>query len=103
ALVAERTGFDSIWIMDHLVPEHPLGYEGQLDSFEAWTFATALAARTSHIRVAHAVLCDGFRHPALPARMASRATSGPRPSRPLRRWFTTTSLRRPCPRSWASA
>ncbi len=69
ALVAERTGFDSIWIMDHLVPEHPLGYDGKLNSFEGWTFATALAAGTSRIRVAHTVLCDGFRHPALLARM----------------------------------
>jgi alkanesulfonate monooxygenase SsuD/methylene tetrahydromethanopterin reductase-like flavin-dependent oxidoreductase (luciferase family) len=69
--VAERTGFDSIWVMDHLVPEHPLGYEGKLNSFEGWTFATALAARTTLIRIAHAVLCDGFRHPSLLARMAS--------------------------------
>ncbi len=65
-LVAEAAGFDTVWFMDHLwaagAPE--------LDVLEGWTTATAIAARTEHIRVGHMVLCDAFRHPAVLAKMA---------------------------------
>src|SRR3954468_12053456 len=65
-LVAEASGFDTVWFMDHLwaagAPE--------LDVLEGWTTATAVAARTSRIRVGHMVLCDAFRHPAVLAKMA---------------------------------
>src|SRR5882757_6929216 len=64
---AEAAGFDSVWLMDHFAaPAAP-----EIDSFEGWTIATALAARTSTIRVGHLVLCDPFRHPALLAKMAA--------------------------------
>lgn len=67
ALAAERAGFDSVWLMDHLAaPAAP-----QWDTFEGWTLAAALAARTSRIRLGHLVLCNPFRHPALLAKMAS--------------------------------
>ncbi|HYL50931.1 MAG TPA: LLM class flavin-dependent oxidoreductase [Acidimicrobiia bacterium] len=66
-LVAEEAGFDSIWLMDHLAaPMAP-----DVDTFEGWTIATALAARTTRIRIGHLVLCDPFRHPALLAKMAA--------------------------------
>ncbi len=66
-LAAEAAGFDSVWLMDHLAaPMAP-----QVDTFEAWTIATALAARTSTIRIGHLVLCDPFRHPALLAKTAA--------------------------------
>ena len=66
-LAAEAAGFDSIWLMDHFAaPRAP-----EVDTFEGWTVATALAARTSTIRVGHLVLCDPFRHPALLAKMAA--------------------------------
>lgn len=68
---AEAVGFDSIWLNDHLQPTSELGYDGLLNSFEAWTLATALMARTETIRIGHAVLCDTFRHPAILARMAA--------------------------------
>jgi alkanesulfonate monooxygenase SsuD/methylene tetrahydromethanopterin reductase-like flavin-dependent oxidoreductase (luciferase family) len=42
-----------------------------VDTFEGWTIASALAARTSRIRIGHLVLCDPFRHPALLAKMAA--------------------------------
>jgi alkanesulfonate monooxygenase SsuD/methylene tetrahydromethanopterin reductase-like flavin-dependent oxidoreductase (luciferase family) len=65
-LVAEATGFDTVWLMDHLwaagAPE--------LDVLEGWTTATAIAARTERIRIGHMVLCDPFRHPAVLAKMA---------------------------------
>ncbi len=64
---AEAFGFHSVWLMDHLAaPAMP-----EADTLEAWTVATALAARTSRIRIGHLVLCDAFRHPALLAKMAA--------------------------------
>ncbi|MFM8238563.1 MAG: LLM class flavin-dependent oxidoreductase [Actinomycetota bacterium] len=67
ALAAEAAGFDSVWLMDHLAA--PLAPE--IDTFEGWTVAAALAARTTRIRIGHLVLCDPFRHPALLAKMAA--------------------------------
>ena len=67
ARVAEEAGFHSVWLMDHLAP--PALPEA--DCLEAWTVATALAMRTSTIRLGHLVLCNEFRHPALLAKMAS--------------------------------
>src|SRR4051794_3848642 len=64
---AEATGFDSLWLMDHLVAPMRL----DVDTFEGWTVASALAARTERIRIGHLVLCDPFRHPALLAKMAA--------------------------------
>jgi alkanesulfonate monooxygenase SsuD/methylene tetrahydromethanopterin reductase-like flavin-dependent oxidoreductase (luciferase family) len=67
ARTAEECGFHSLWLMDHLsppgLPEH--------DCFEGWTLASALAMRTSVIRLGHLVLCDPFRHPAVLAKMAA--------------------------------
>jgi alkanesulfonate monooxygenase SsuD/methylene tetrahydromethanopterin reductase-like flavin-dependent oxidoreductase (luciferase family) len=41
------------------------------EMLEGWTTTSALAARTSTIRLGHLVLCGPFRHPALLAKMAS--------------------------------
>ncbi len=67
ARVAEDTGFDSVWFMDHMAP--PASRD--LDCLEAWTVATAVAARTERIRVGHLVLCSEFRHPVTLAKMAA--------------------------------
>ena len=66
-LAAEAAGFDSVWLMDHFAA--PMAPE--VDTLEGWTVASALAARTSTIRIGHLVLCDPFRHPALLAKMAA--------------------------------
>jgi alkanesulfonate monooxygenase SsuD/methylene tetrahydromethanopterin reductase-like flavin-dependent oxidoreductase (luciferase family) len=66
-LAAEAAGFDSLWLMDHFAA--PMAPE--VDTFEGWTIATALAARTSTIRFGHLVLCDPFRHPVLLAKTAA--------------------------------
>ena len=66
-LAAEAAGFDSVWLMDHfMAPMAP-----DVDTFEGWTVATALAASTSTIRIGHLVLCDPFRHPVLLAKVAA--------------------------------
>jgi len=64
---AEELGFHSAWFMDHLAPPAA----PQHDMLEGWTTASAIAARTSTIRLGHLVLCGPFRHPALLAKMAS--------------------------------
>lgn len=70
-LAAEAGGFDSVRLMDHLAapaaPEH--------DTFEDWTLAGELAARTSTIRIRHLVTWDPFRHLALLAKMAATVDS----------------------------
>ena len=66
-LAAEAAGFDSVWLMDHFTaPAAP-----EVDTYEGFTVATALAAHTSKIRIGHLVLCDPFRHPVLLAKMAA--------------------------------
>ncbi len=63
----EELGFSSLWLFDHLYgPELPA-----TPAFEGWTLATALLAQTTTLRVGHLVLCNGFRHPALLAKMAT--------------------------------
>jgi alkanesulfonate monooxygenase SsuD/methylene tetrahydromethanopterin reductase-like flavin-dependent oxidoreductase (luciferase family) len=66
-LAAETAGFDSVWLMDHLVaPAAP-----RWDTFEGWTLAAGLATRTNRIRLGHLVTADPFRHPAVLAKMAA--------------------------------
>lgn len=66
-LAAEATGFNSLWLMDHIAaPGAP-----DKDTFEGWTLAAALAARTATIRIGHLVNADPFRHPVLLAKMAA--------------------------------
>src|SRR5262249_5636024 len=67
AQCCDREGIGSLWLMDHLVaPGMP-----KLPAFEAWTTASALAAVTERLRIGHLVNCNGFRHPALLAKMAT--------------------------------
>ena len=73
ALQAEQSGFDSVWVSDHLFvdwgkyggPSEPQG------SLECWTTMSALAARTERVRLGSLTLCNDFRNPALVAKMAA--------------------------------
>ncbi len=67
ARVAEEAGFASVWFMDHMAAPAASG----VDTYEGWTTATAIAARTERLRIGHMVLCDPFRHPVLLAKMAA--------------------------------
>lgn len=66
ALMVEALGFDSIWVIDHL-----LGFPPQVGVFEAWTTISALAAVTTRVGIGAQVLCQSFRSPALLAKMAT--------------------------------
>jgi F420-dependent oxidoreductase-like protein len=65
---AERIGAESIWLFDHFqtVPKPT----DEL-TFESFTSLSALAALTERVRLGHIVLCNGFRNPALTAKMAA--------------------------------
>ena len=65
---AERLGFRSAWLMDHLVPVVAPDTEPIL---EAWTTLAALAAGTDTLRVGVLVSANTFRPPALIAKMAA--------------------------------
>jgi F420-dependent oxidoreductase-like protein len=60
----ERLGYDSAWLDDHLMFEkRPI--------LECWTTLSALSPVTSKIRLGTMVLCNGFRNPAVLAKMAA--------------------------------
>lgn len=68
ALAAERLGFDSVWLYDHV---HNVPAPSHEAVFECWTTAAALAQATSTIRLGQMVGCAGYRNPALLAKIAS--------------------------------
>jgi alkanesulfonate monooxygenase SsuD/methylene tetrahydromethanopterin reductase-like flavin-dependent oxidoreductase (luciferase family) len=68
AVAAERLGFDSIWVFDHLVYRAP-GIE--TGGHEAWTVLSALAEATERIELGALVMCTTFRNPAVLAKMAA--------------------------------
>jgi probable F420-dependent oxidoreductase len=67
AQAAERTGWDSYWLADHLLFRMAMGEAGQ---WEAFTFLAALAASTSRIQLGPLVTAIPFRNPGLLAKMA---------------------------------
>jgi probable F420-dependent oxidoreductase len=65
---AEATGFDSIWIYDHVL--YRFGDKPTSGIWECWTLMTALAEATERVEIGSLVLCLPFRNPALTAKMA---------------------------------
>ncbi len=69
ARAAEESGFDSIWIGDHLLYRGDGGPER--GPWEAWTLLAALAAATERVRLGPLVACASFHPPGLIAKMAA--------------------------------
>jgi F420-dependent oxidoreductase-like protein len=70
ATTAERSGFDSVWVMDHL---YQIGGIGPVADpmFEAYTLLGGIAARTSTARLGTMVTGVTYRNPALLAKIAT--------------------------------
>jgi alkanesulfonate monooxygenase SsuD/methylene tetrahydromethanopterin reductase-like flavin-dependent oxidoreductase (luciferase family) len=69
ARAAEETGFDSVWLGDHLL------YRGdgreERGPWEVWTLLAGLAAVTERVRLGPLVACASFHPPGLIAKMAA--------------------------------
>jgi F420-dependent oxidoreductase-like protein len=65
---AERIGAESVWLFDHF---HTVPKPTDELTFESFTSLSALAALTERVRLGQVVICNGFRNPALTAKMAS--------------------------------
>ncbi len=59
---AERLGYHSAWLSDHLMP---------YSIFECWAVISGLAVLTSKITLGTLVSCNLFRHPSLIAKMSA--------------------------------
>jgi F420-dependent oxidoreductase-like protein len=65
---AERIGAESIWLFDHL---HTVPRPTDEITFESFISLAALATATERVRLGQIVICNGFRNPALVAKMAA--------------------------------
>jgi F420-dependent oxidoreductase-like protein len=65
---AEQLGAESVWLFDHF---HTVPKPTDEITFESFTGLAALAAVTRRVRLGQVVICNGFRNPALTAKMAS--------------------------------
>jgi probable F420-dependent oxidoreductase len=68
AVTAEETGFDSIWVGDHLLFRDEV--TGTRGPWEAWTTLAALAESTSRVELGPLVAATSFHSPAMLAKMA---------------------------------
>jgi F420-dependent oxidoreductase-like protein len=68
AQLADKGRWDSIWVYDHFhtIPDPKLEA-----TFECWTITSTLVRDTKRIRVGQMVGCNGYRNPALYAKIAS--------------------------------
>ncbi|NNL86733.1 MAG: LLM class flavin-dependent oxidoreductase [Myxococcales bacterium] len=84
ALLAEETGFDSVWINDHFYfdysdfgevdiqfPQEMHGIKG--GAWECWSLVSAIAQATTRVEIGTLISSTSFRNPALLARIADTA------------------------------
>jgi F420-dependent oxidoreductase-like protein len=68
AKVADMGLWDSIWVYDHF---HTVPTPELMTTFECWTVTATLARDTERVKVGQMVGCNGYRNPALYAKIAS--------------------------------
>lgn len=67
---ADRLGFDSVWMWDHLYSIAGDGVDPYRPIFEGWTSISALAALTERVRLGLLVGANPLRNPGVVAKMA---------------------------------
>jgi alkanesulfonate monooxygenase SsuD/methylene tetrahydromethanopterin reductase-like flavin-dependent oxidoreductase (luciferase family) len=68
---AERLGFESVWLYDHLQTR-----AGDPDAlYECWTSLAAIARETTNVRLGQIVTCALYRNPGLLAQMAATVSA----------------------------
>ncbi|ADB35335.1 Luciferase-like monooxygenase [Kribbella flavida DSM 17836] len=65
---ADEGSWDSIWLFDHF---HTVPEPSDNTTFECWTTTAALARDTRRVNIGQMVGCNGYRNPALYAKIAS--------------------------------
>jgi len=68
AQAADRGPWDAIWVYDHF---HTVPEPTPETTFECWTITSTLVRDTKRVRVGQMVGCNGYRNPALYAKIAS--------------------------------
>lgn len=68
AKAADAGSWDSIWLYDHF---HTIPEPAQEATFECWTATAALARDTQRVNIGQMVGCNGYRNPALYAKISS--------------------------------
>jgi F420-dependent oxidoreductase-like protein len=68
AVLAEELGYDSLWWYDHV---HNVPVPAHETVLECWTTVAAVSQRTSRIQLGQMVGCNGYRNPALLAKMTA--------------------------------
>ncbi len=68
AQAAEQLGYHSLWLFDHF---YHFPFIGNRSVLEPWTLMSVLAGATTRIRFGTLVLCNGYRPPAMLAKMAA--------------------------------
>ena len=68
AKAADKGAWDSVWVYDHF---HTVPQPSMNTTFEAWTITATLVRDTQRVHVGQMVSCNGYRNPALFAKMAS--------------------------------
>jgi alkanesulfonate monooxygenase SsuD/methylene tetrahydromethanopterin reductase-like flavin-dependent oxidoreductase (luciferase family) len=71
AKLAEDSGYDSIWLGDHLMYRNADPTVAPVGPYEAWTTLAALAAITTRVELGPLVASLGFHNPAMIAKMAA--------------------------------
>jgi len=68
ARAADKGPWDAIWVFDHF---HTVPTPEMEATFESWTITSTLARDTKRVKVGQMVGCNGYRNPALYAKIAS--------------------------------
>ena len=68
AQLAEKLGYDSLWVYDHF---HNVPRPAHEAVFECWTTISAISQLTTKIRLGQMVGCNSYRSPGLLAKITS--------------------------------